>query len=64
MTYIIVRETDTGTLVEGLAWGEFQALSRTCHVETEARDEAGRRFVFDTDVTSLINILETLGKTK
>ena len=64
MTYILVRETDTGILVEGLPWGEYQTLARTANVETEARDEANSRFVFDTDVTSLINILETLGKTK
>ena len=64
MTYIIVRETGTGTLVEGLSWPEFQTLSRTTDIETEQRDEANLRFVFDTDVTSLINILETLGKAK
>ena len=64
MTYILVRETDTGTLVEGLPSREFLTLSRSCNVETEKRDEANLRFVFDTDVTSLINILETLGKTK
>ena len=64
MTYIIVRETGTGTLVEGLAFREFRRLSRTTDIETEPRDEANLRFVFDTDVTSLINILETLGKTK
>ena len=33
-------------------------------VETEIRDEANLRFVFDTDVNSLINILETRGITK
>ena len=64
MTYIIVRETGTGTLVEGLSRPEFQTLSRTTDIETEQRDEANLRFVFDTDVTSLINILETLGKAK
>ena len=51
-------------MVEGLAWREFQTLSRTTDIETEQRDEANLRFVFDTDVTSLINILETLGKAK
>ena len=59
-----MRETGTGTLVEGLSWREFQRLSRTADIEAEQRDEANLRFVFDTDVTSLINILETLGKTK
>ena len=62
MTYIIVRETDTGTLVEGLSRGEVQSISRSWRVE--GREEASRRFVFDTDVTSLINILASLGKTK
>ena len=60
----IVRETGTGALVEGLSWREFQRLCRTNDIETEQRDEANLSFVFDTDVASLINILETLGKTK
>ena len=34
------------------------------NVETEIRDEANLRFVFDTDVNNLINILETRGITK
>ena len=62
MTYIIVRETDTGTTVEGLSRGEVLTLSRVWRVE--GREEACRRFVFDRDVTSLINILASLGKTK
>ena len=62
MTYIIVRETDTGTTVEGLSRGEVLTLSRVWRVE--GREEASRRFVFDRDVTSLINILPSLGKTK
>ena len=62
MTYIIVRETDTGTTVEGLTRGEVQSLSRVWR--GEGREEASRRFVFDRDVTSLINILASLGKTK
>ena len=62
MTYIIVRETDTGTTVEGLSRGEVLTLSRVWRVE--GREEASRRFVFDRDVTSLINILASLGKTK
>ena len=61
MPYIIVRETETGTLVEGLNYSEYLGLVR-CHAfETEVRDEASSRFVFDTDVNNIINILETLG---
>ena len=62
MTYIIVRETDTGTTVEGLSRGEVLTLSRVWRVE--GREEGSRIFVFDRDVTSLINILASLGKTK
>ena len=82
MPYIIVRETDTGVLVEGLCYGECSetaALSQVnmmtsfehffiilihSKIDMEIRDEANLRFVFDTDVNSLINVLETRGKTK
>ena len=61
MPYIIVRETDSGTLVEGLTYSEYLGLV-SCHsIQTEIRDEANSRFVFDTDVNNIINILETLG---
>ena len=63
MPYILVRETDSGTLVEGLRYSEYRLLF-SCHkIEIEMRDEANSRFVFDTDVNSIINILETLGIT-
>ena len=82
MPYIIVRETDTGVLVEGLCYAECSetaALSQVnmmtsfehffiilihSKIDMEIRDEANLRFVFDTDVNSLINVLETRGKTK
>ena len=83
MPYIIVRETDTGVLVEGLGyteWSEIAALSQVIlvifatylyhfdsfQVDTDIsiRDDANSRFVVDTDVNSLINILEKSGKTK
>ena len=80
MPYIIVRETDTGVLVEGLGyteWSEIAALSQVImviletylynfnsQIDTEIRDDANLRFVVDTDVNSLINILEKRGKTK
>ena len=81
MPYIIVRETDTGVLVEGLGyteWSEIAALSQVIlvifatylyhfnsfQVDTDIRDDANLRFVVDTDVNSLINILEKRGKTK
>ena len=82
MPYIIVRETDTGVLVEGLCYAEcsetaalsqvnmmtsfenFFIISIHSKIDIEIRDEANLRFVFDTDVNSLINVLETRGKTK
>ena len=50
----------------------LQLLSNSNHriiysfqnVEMEIRDEENLRFVFDTDVNNLINILETRGITK
>ena len=47
MPYILVRETDTGTLVEGLKYSEYLELLRCHPIETEIRDEANSRFVFE-----------------
>ena len=61
MPYVLVRDSDSGTLVEGLPWEEIRNLSLRIGVDVEIRDEKNRRLEVDTDTLSVINALDIMG---
>ena len=61
MPYLIVRDTDSGSLVDGLTFKEARLVALKASAEVDIRDEMNRRVEFGTDPTTLLNTLEGLG---
>ena len=61
MPYLIVRDTDSGSLVDGLPCKEIRIIAFKTGSEADVRDEKNRRVEFSTDPGSLLNALETIG---
>ena len=61
MPYLLVRDTDSGSLVDGLPYKEVRVVALKTGSEVEVRDEKNRRVEFSTDPGSLLNALESMG---
>ena len=61
MPYLIVRDTDSGSLVEGLPYKEIRIIAFKSASDVDIRDEKNRRVEFNTDPGALLNALETIG---
>ena len=61
MPYLLVRDTDSGSVVDGLPVQEIRAISLKTSSKTDIIDEKNRRVEFDTDCQNIINALETIG---
>ena len=61
MPYLLVRDTDSGSLVDGLPYKEVRVVAVKTGAEAEMRDEKNRTVEFSTDPGSLLNALETMG---
>ena len=61
MPYLLVRDSDSGSLVDGLPHHEIRDVAMKTSSEADIRDEKNRRVEFGTDTLNIINALEMMG---
>ena len=61
MPYLLVRDSGSGSLIDGLPYNEISVVAMKTDSEVDIRDEKNRRVVFGTDTLNLINALEIIG---
>ena len=61
MPYLLVRDSDSGSLVDGLPYNEISIVAMKTDSVADIRDEKNRRVEFGTDTLDIINALEIMG---
>ena len=61
MPYLLVRDSDSGSLIDGLPYSEITLVAMKTESAADVRDEKNRRVCFGTDTLNIINALELLG---
>ena len=61
MPYLLVRDSDSGSLIDGLPSNEIAVVAMKTDSSVDVRDEKNRRVCFGTDTLNIINTLELIG---